>query len=329
MDEFNNLTKQDTDLEQMIDLPKQSGKGKEVLSQIVGFLFKKRKDFSPIMISFLVSLITSTLVMVVGLLILKDYLDNYSTPIYYTSLQKTKVEERVTTNQTNSSYVAQNALPAVVAIKIYQDVPVYKTTYENPFGSLFPSFTVPKQTQVGTTKKEVGGGSGFFINSNGLIITNKHVANIQNAQFKVVTNSNKTYDAKVLMISDTLDIALLDIEATGLPYLYFGNSDNVQIGESVVAIGNALAQFSNTVSSGIVSGLSRNISAGTGGGGFEQLDKVIQTDAAINPGNSGGPLINSKGEVIGVNVAAALNGQNIGFALPSNIVKASILPYLN
>lgn len=326
MEEYNNLNQINTDLEEIIDLPKNK-KNNHYLKKVMTFLFKKRTDFSPLMTAFLVSLITSTFVIVAGLLILKEYLDKYSVPTYYTSIQKTKVEEKITTNQPNSSYIAKNALPAVVAIKIYQDVPLYKTSYENPFGNLLPGFSIPKQVQVGTTKKEVGGGSGFFVSSNGLIVTNKHVVNIQNAEFKVVTNNNKTYNAKVLMISDALDVALLDIDATNLPYLKFGNSDTLQVGESVVAIGNALAQFSNTVSGGIISGLSRNITAGTNNGS-EQLDKVIQTDAAINPGNSGGPLINSKGEVIGVNVAAALNGQNIGFALPSNSVKKVISQYL-
>lgn len=331
MNELNDETKQilpeQDSLESLIDLPRTNKKNSFLLSKFFNFLFKNRKDFSPLLTSFIVSLITSTLVIVVGLLIFKNYLDQFSTPVYYTKVEKTKVEEKVTTTEPNTSYVASEALPAVVAIKIYQQVPVYKTVYENPFGNMFPGFSMPKQVQVGTTRKEVGGGSGFFVTSNGTIVTNKHVVNSQNSDFEVVTNSNKTYKANLVYISEKIDVAVLKINVSGVPYLSFGDSDQLQVGEPVVAIGNALAQFSNSVSSGIISGLSRTINASSGGK-IEQLERVIQTDAAINPGNSGGPLINRNGKVVGVNVAVALNGQNIGFALTSNSVKAEIANYL-
>jgi len=103
-----------------------------------------------------------------------------------------------------------------------------------------------------------------------------------------------------------------------------GDSDSLQIGQSVIAIGNALGEFRNTVSLGVVSGLARSITAGNGFGQSETLDHVIQTDAAINPGNSGGPLLNLSGQVVGVNVAVAQGSQSIGFALPINSVKGAI-----
>ena len=116
----------------------------------------------------------------------------------------------------------------------------------------------------------------------------------------------------------------LRIEGENLPFLEFADSDSLQVGQTVIAIGNALAEFRNTVSVGVVSGLSRSITAGNGQGESEQLEEVIQTDAAINPGNSGGPLLNLRGQVVGVNVAVALGSENIGFALPANLV-ASIV----
>ena len=121
-----------------------------------------------------------------------------------------------------------------------------------------------------------------------------------------------------------LDIALIKIEGLGFPYLSLGNSDTLQIGQSVIAIGNALGEYRNTVSVGVVSGLARSITAGDNSGNVEVLDHVIQTDAAINPGNSGGPLLDLSGRVIGVNVAIAQGSQNVGFALPINNVRGAI-----
>ena len=120
------------------------------------------------------------------------------------------------------------------------------------------------------------------------------------------------------------DVAIAKITPSGLetlPYLELGDSDTLEVGQSVVAIGNALGEFKNTVSAGVVSGLSRSLIAGDNAGNSEQLDKVIQTDAAINPGNSGGPLLDLSGKVVGINVAVVQGSENIGFALPINSVK--------
>jgi S1-C subfamily serine protease len=222
--------------------------------------------------------------------------------------------------------VVRKSNPAVVSIIITQEVPKYEVVQNtnqnqlNPFG-LFSQFNFPTYRQVGTEKKVIGGGSGFLITSDGYIITNKHVISRTNAEYTVQLLNGKKYDATVIARDATMDIGVLKIVGTKFPYLSLGNSDKLEIGEQVVAIGNALAEFQNSVSQGIVSGLGRNVVANNGTGGVENLDKVIQTDAAINPGNSGGPLINMKGQVIGVNVAVVQGSQSIGFALPINAVR--------
>ena len=229
---------------------------------------------------------------------------------------------------TQESFVVETVKktnPAVVAIVVTKDVPKYETYYEqsNPFGSMFPGFSLntPKLKQNGTEKKEIGGGSGFFVSASGLLVTNRHVVSDKEAEYTVFTNDGKKHEANVLARDSVLDIAVLQVEGNGFTYLQFANSDQIQIGQSVIAIGNALAEFRNTVSVGVVSGLARSITASDGAGKSELLDHVIQTDAAINPGNSGGPLLNLSGNVIGVNVAVAQGSENIGFALPGNVVK--------
>jgi serine protease Do len=248
--------------------------------------------------------------------------------------------------------VADQASKAVVSIIITKDVPKIQNNFFDPFGgsgqdpsSLFDQFfggqsqlpQMPPQQQQqpgngGTVKQEIGGGSGFVVSEDGLIVTNKHVVADPSADYTVLTNDGREYDAKVLGRDRTNDVAVIKIDPSKptkgngvdkMDTLPLGNSGQIKVGQTVVAIGNALGEFTNTVSKGIVSGLRRNITAG-GLGGSEQLDQLIQTDAAINEGNSGGPLLNLKGEVIGINVAIAQGAQNIGFALPIDTVKNTI-----
>ena len=219
--------------------------------------------------------------------------------------------------------------PAVVSIVISKQVPKYETYIDpnqNPFGDLFPgfNFSIPQYRQNGTEKKDIGGGSGFFISGDGLIVTNKHVVAERDAEYTVFTNDGKKHTAKVIDRDPILDIALIKIEGTGFPYLTLGNSDSLEVGQSVIAIGNALGEYRNTVSVGVISGLARSITTGDNSGHTEVLDHVIQTDAAINPGNSGGPLLDLSGKVIGVNVAIAQDSQSIGFALPVNSIKGAV-----
>ena len=220
--------------------------------------------------------------------------------------------------------------PAVVSIVVTKDVPILEKYYESApdpfgfdgFGGLGLNFQIPKYRENGTEKKEVGGGSGFIVSDDGLIATNKHVVSQEDVEYTVFTNEGKKYEATIVARDTKYDIAILKIIDTNLPYLNFGDSDTIKVGQTAISIGNALGEFRNTVSKGVISGLSRSITASTGFyGQSELLEGVIQTDAAINPGNSGGPLLNSKGEVIGVNVAMANGSENIGFALPSNLVE--------
>lgn len=222
--------------------------------------------------------------------------------------------------------IVKDASPAVVSIIVTKDLPVIQQRWSDPFGDLWPFgglFRVPQLEQKGTQKQEIGGGTGFIIKSDGTILTNKHVVEDGQAQYTVLTNDGQRYEAKVLARDPVQDIAVLKISKDDLPTLRMGDSDKIQIGQSIIAIGNALGEFRNTVSVGVISGLKRSIVA-SGTGSSEQLENVIQTDTAINPGNSGGPLLNMKGEVIGINVAIAQGAQNIAFALPINKAKRDI-----
>lgn len=227
----------------------------------------------------------------------------------------------------------KKASPAVVSITISKYVPIIEQCPYDPFGDLSPdfqqffggdnSFSAPCDS--GKKKlQEVGGGSGFIISSNGLILTNKHVVSDKNASYTVFTNDGKKYDAKVLARDPAQDLAVVKIEVTNLPTIELGDSDALQLGQTAIAIGNALGEYRNTVSTGVVSGLSRTVTAGGAGLGEETIQGVIQTNAAINPGNSGGPLLNLRGQVIGINTAMASGAQSISFAIPINRAKRDI-----
>jgi len=238
-------------------------------------------------------------------------------------------------NETLVVKAVETANPAVVSIVVTKDVPIIERYYDeapgSPFNPFFEDFfgrddffspfnyRVPQYRQKGTEKKEVGGGSGFIVSADGMIVTNRHVVDQDEVEYTVFMNDGTKFDAQVLARDTVNDLAVIKIEGSDLPYLEFANSNELKVGQTVIAIGNALAEFRNTVSVGVISGLSRSITAGNGMGQSEQLDEVIQTDAAINPGNSGGPLLNLSGQVIGVNVAVALGSENIGFALPANV----------
>ncbi|MCL5794961.1 MAG: trypsin-like peptidase domain-containing protein [Patescibacteria group bacterium] len=175
----------------------------------------------------------------------------------------------------------------------------------------------------GRTYEQTGGGTGFIITNDGLIATNKHVVSDANAEYTVFTSDGKSYPAKIMATDSLNDLAVIKIEASGLPVVDLGDSDKLDVGQWVVAIGNALGEFNNTVTVGVISAKDRKITA-SGGGTSESLEGLLQTDAAINSGNSGGPLVNLKGQVIGINTAVAGSAQNIGFAIPINSVKKAI-----
>ena len=145
--------------------------------------------------------------------------------------------------------------------------------------------------------------------------------------YSIITNDGNSYPVSIVAKDPVLDIAVIQITeplTEPLPFLTFAQTDP-QLGETVIAIGNALAEFRNSVSVGVVSGLARTVVAEDRGGMSQELSGVIQTDVAINPGNSGGPLINLSGEVVGVNVAASANAENIGFALPAHVVEEVVM----
>jgi len=214
--------------------------------------------------------------------------------------------------------VVEESLPSVVTIGISTTASQNDSFELDPFNPFSPFRRVP-----GANKKiEQNIGSGFIISRDGLIITNKHVVSETDASYKILTNDKKKYDIVKIYRDPLNDLAILKINASGLK---LGDSNNLKLGQMAIAIGTPLGEFTNTVTVGIVSGLGRGITAGSPFEGYvEKLDNVIQTDAAINPGNSGGPILNSKGQAVGVNVALAQEGQNIGFALPINIVKTLI-----
>lgn len=169
-------------------------------------------------------------------------------------------------------------------------------------------------------------GSGFIVTSDGLIATNKHVVSGGDT-FTVTTADGKTYDGKVVATDPVTDMALVKVDAHGLPVADLGDSDSIQVGQWVIAIGNALGEFQNTVTVGVISAKERKANPSDGQGNSESLDGLFQTDAAINPGNSGGPLLTLKGQVIGINTAVAGNAQNIGFAIPISELKRDLDSY--
>jgi serine protease Do len=172
---------------------------------------------------------------------------------------------------------------------------------------------------------EVGGGSGFIVGSDGLVLTNKHVISETGAEYTVILNDGRKYPAQILSRDPINDIAIMKIDATRLPCLALGDATELELGQSVIAIGNALGIFKNTVSLGIVSGLSRSITAqAEPDAPVQEMRGLIQTDAAINPGNSGGPLVDGDGKVIGVNAAIVSGAQSIGFAIPVNAARRDL-----
>jgi len=268
--------------------------------------------------------------------------------LFYSEIPNSQIIEKIIEKETVKEYqpqttqeekiisVVENVSPAVVSIVVTKDVPIIEQYY-TPFGEGWPFFEleIPQYRQQGTEKQEIGGGSGFIVSKEGMILTNKHVVLDTEADYTVFTGDGKKYPAEVLARDPFQDLAILKIEqdktvnqqgslvSKKFPTVQLGDSNNLQIGQTVIAIGYALGEFRNTVSVGVISGLGRTITA-SGGGLVETLEDVIQTDAAINKGNSGGPLLNLKGEVVGINTATVLEAQSIGFAIPVNKAKKDI-----
>lgn len=217
-------------------------------------------------------------------------------PVVDGNLSRTATEETVTS-------VADKVSPSVVSI-------VTNTTQQSYFGAYSAQ----------------AAGTGIIVSSDGYILTNKHVVSDAKT-VQVITADGTTYDGVSVLGTDPLnDVAFLKIKGVNnLPAVTLGDSSTVRVGQSVVAIGNALGQYQNTVTSGIISGLGRPVQAGDStGGSTESLTDLFQTDASINPGNSGGPLLNMSGQVIGINTAVAQDAQGIGFSIPINATKGML-----
>jgi len=225
----------------------------------------------------------------------------------------------------------KNVIPAVVSIVVTKDLKEIAADLPEEFYNLSPREQAFLESRLRQAPRDesgrvkLGGGSGFIIEKSGLILTNKHVIADPKATYSVITSNGKKYETKVLARDPINDVAILKIDGENLTPINMGTAKNVELGQTVIAIGNALGEFQNTVSTGVISGLSRLITAITDPSGHKQrLRGLIQTDAAINPGNSGGPLINIEGQVIGINSAIVFGAQNIGFAIPIDLAKKDL-----
>ncbi|MBI4064848.1 trypsin-like peptidase domain-containing protein [Candidatus Gottesmanbacteria bacterium] len=242
---------------------------------------------------------------------------NTTPPLTTTGSEKVKVtsEESVVID------VVDKASPSVVTVGITKTRKLGDMLEINPFDPFSPFRRTPGKMQ----KLEQDIGSGFIVGSDGLIVTNKHVVADTEAKYRVITKDDTSYDVVKIYRDPVNDIAIVKIPASSLPTVELGDSSKIKVGQLAIAIGTALGEFRHTVTTGVISGVGRGITAGSPFEGYvERLDNVIQTDAAINPGNSGGPLLNSSGQVIGINTAVSGEGQNIGFAIPIHVVKDAL-----
>lgn len=219
----------------------------------------------------------------------------------------------------------KKVMPAVVSIviaksleQIEKDIPPEMMI---PFGG---NLEIPEESIDARGMVKIGGGSGSIVDPNGVILTNRHVVLDPNAEYTIILDDGRKFKAEVMARDPIDDVAILKIDAKKLPTVELGNSSKIELGDSVIAIGNALGLFKNTVSAGIISGLSRSIRAATDPLHIQELRGLIQTDAAINPGNSGGPLVNLNGEAIGINTAIVFGAQNLGFAIPINAAERDL-----
>lgn len=209
--------------------------------------------------------------------------------------------------------------------QITADEEVIATVVEKVSPSVVSIITSLQTTSFyGEAQEEEGAGSGIIVSNDGYILTNKHVVDGTDTVDVVLHDGTTHKNVKVLGSDPLNDIAFLKIDnVSNLSAVELGDSSSVRVGQKVVAIGNSLGQYQNTVTSGIISGTGRPISA-YAGDQIEHLTDLIQTDAAINPGNSGGPLLNLSGQVLGINTAIVEDAQGIGFAIPVNATKGML-----
>lgn len=230
------------------------------------------------------------------------------------------VSQKILTEESVVTEVAERVAESVVTVSYKRETPVMQEYFLDPW-RMFRGSRPSGEVEV----EQVDIGSGFIVDKAGLVVTNKHVVSAGSpSDYKVVLKDESEYQVEKIWRDPVNDLAILKISNREFNAIEMGDSDKLKVGNFVIAIGTALGEFRHTVTTGVISGLGRGITAGDGFSTSEELQNVIQTDAAINPGNSGGPLLNSAGQVIGVNVAVSQGANNIGFALPINVVKESI-----
>lgn len=221
-------------------------------------------------------------------------------------------------SENNVVEVVERSKPSFVTVSATRQIRTPNSSLGFPFEMFFD---LPSEQSTQEVNQDIG--SGFVVSQqDGLVVTNRHVVSDVEAEYTVIDNEGNSHAVTNIYRDPVNDLAILQTDSR-LPALSLADSEQLKVGENVIAIGTALGEFRETVTTGIISGLGRGITASDGFASTERIDNLIQTDAAINPGNSGGPLLNSRGEVIGVNVAMAA-AQNIGFAIPINVVKSSI-----
>lgn len=209
----------------------------------------------------------------------------------------------------------QKVNPAVVNIEVDKD---------EPFNILNP------QTGAVSTSTEIvalGNGTGFLISKDGYVLTNRHVLSGTDGKtgiYKITLSNGKKYYAQYIDQDPLKDLAVLKIFDKNLPYVELGDSDKLQLGTTVIAIGNTLGRYKNSATKGIISGLKRSLDVYDPNAIIGYLDNILQTDAEINKGNSGGPLIGLDGKVVGINVALDAAGNSVGFSIPINDAKPAI-----
>ncbi|MFC1710242.1 S1C family serine protease [Patescibacteria group bacterium] len=224
---------------------------------------------------------------------------------------RTDVTQKILNEESLVIDIAEQVSPSVVTVSV--KTPQQRVLSFNTFGGLQERIEGGEDQDIAT---------GFVVPGDGLIVTNKHVVSDPNGEYKIIDKDGNEYEVTEINRDPTNDVAILKVDTDKLKPVELGESDNLKVGQFAMAIGTALGEFRHTVTTGVISGLGRGITAGSVFGGYvERLDNVIQTDAAINPGNSGGPLLNSAGQVIGLNVAVAQGAENVGFAIPIQVVK--------
>lgn len=267
---------------------------------------KKRNKEKIIMYCLMVVIITLLLV-----LILKSEVNNVSTATEY-SAEKTNFDETIEetkNDNTNTVKSVEDAVESIVGI----------SKLKQSGSSIF----------VNNAEQKLGLGSGVIITDNGYILTNHHVAGNKYSSCYVTLDDGKTYDGNVVWADSNIDLAIVKINKGNLKYLELGNSDSLRLAEDVYAIGNPIGlEFQKTVTKGIVSALDRTIKIEDASQNV-YMEDLIQTDATINEGNSGGALINSIGELVGINSVKISNAEGIGFAVPINVVKPIINKFVN